>query len=134
MHCPNRDCIDFQETGQPGEYRDDVEVCPKCGSRLIHERPDLRPDAEGDLEEGVEAETPVGPLVAVAAFDYRQEADLAASMLQANGVPAIVFAGPFGNDPRTEFAQHARVMVSERDPQLARTLLEQEVREPEGQA
>ncbi len=34
MLCPNPDCPDVQETGTPGEYRQDVERCPRCGTTL----------------------------------------------------------------------------------------------------
>ncbi len=125
MYCPNRECVDFEETGEPGEYRDDVEVCPKCGARLVHERPELDERDAAPPEED-DAIAPEGPLVAVAEFNFRQDADLAASVLWASGVPAVVFAGTSGTDPRIEFGSRVRLMVSERDVEAARALLEQE--------
>jgi hypothetical protein len=133
MYCPNRECIDFEETGEPGEYRDDVEVCPKCGARLVHERLDLVREDSAALADGEGAGLPQEPLVAAAAFNYQHEANLVALMLRANGVPAVVFDGSFGVDPRPTFGSRARVMVSERDLGLARALLEQEARAPEGE-
>ncbi len=130
MWCPNRECDDFQATGEPGEYRDDVEVCPKCGVRLVHERPELRERDEATPDEDA-ALVPEGPLAAVTAFNFRQDADLAASMLRASGVPAVVFGDDCGGtDARVGFGAQTRVMVSERDLQLARELLEQEASTP----
>ncbi len=129
MYCPNRECDDFQATGEPGEYRDEIEVCPKCGARLVHERPDQRERGEATSDED-EAVAPEGPLAAVAEFNYRQDADVAASMLWASGVPAVVFAGTSGTDPRVEFGSRVRLMVSERALRVARELLEPEATAP----
>lgn len=35
MYCPNQQCPDLPSTGVPSEYRDDVSVCPSCGSELV---------------------------------------------------------------------------------------------------
>ncbi|MCP3978139.1 MAG: DUF2007 domain-containing protein [bacterium] len=45
MFCPNPECPDFKATGAAPEFRPDVIVCPKCGTGLIAERPDM-PDYE----------------------------------------------------------------------------------------
>ena len=128
MFCPNRECVDFEEIGEPGEYRDDIEVCPKCGARLVHERPELRTPEE---VAGVgDAGGPEGTLVAVAAFNYRQDADLAASMLLGAGLNAVVFGDDCGTvDPGLGFATRCRLMVPEGQANLALTLLAQETRE-----
>ena len=124
MYCPNPDCPDVQETGEPGEYRDDVRVCPKCGAELISGAPGDDRDGAGTGAEG-DAES-TGALVAVAAFNYRQDAELAASFLQANGVEAAVFGDDCGGtDPRIGFSSRARVMVPEGQAALAATLLDQ---------
>lgn len=129
MYCPNRECIDFEETGEPGEYRDDIEVCPKCGSRLVHELPDLRPPEE--VEDVADPDDPEGTLVAVAAFNYRQDADLAASMLLGAGLAAVVFGDDCGTvDPSLGFSTQCRLMVPEDQVSLALSLLEQADREP----
>jgi hypothetical protein len=39
MFCPNPECVDFVSDGRPGEYRDDVLVCPRCGTTLVHQLP-----------------------------------------------------------------------------------------------
>ena len=40
MFCPNDECPDFVNTGLRSEYRDDVMVCPYCGSTMVAERPE----------------------------------------------------------------------------------------------
>jgi len=134
MWCPNRGCDDFQATGEPGEYRDEIEVCPKCGARLVHERPRVVREDPAALEEGEDAGLPEEPLAAAASFNGAQDAMLAAAMLRANGVAAAVFDDSFGVDPRITFGSRVSVIVSERDLHAARTLLEQEAREPEDEA
>ena len=129
MYCPNRECIDFEETGEPGEYREDIEVCPKCGSRLVHDLPDLRPPEE--VGEVADVDDREGALVAVAAFNYRQDADLAASMLLGAGLTAVVFGDDCGTvDPGLGFATRCRLMVPEDQASLALSLLEQGTRKP----
>ncbi len=124
MYCPNPNCPDVQESGEPGEYRDDVRACPKCGAELVPGTPSAERDGAGTGPEG-DAE-PDGPLVAVASFNYRQDAELAASFLQANGVEAGVFGDDCGGtDPRVGFSSRARVMVPEGQARLAATLLEE---------
>ena len=130
MYCPNRECVDFEETGEPGEYRDDIEVCPKCGARLVHARPELSSVDDVGVGGGEDGDLPEEPLVAVASFNYRQDADLAVSMLRSNGVPAAVSSVGFGGDPRVDFGSRVRVIVSESDAKLAEGLLEQVSREP----
>ena len=41
MYCPNRECPDFKQTGVPGEFVEDVTVCPFCGSALVKEMPEM---------------------------------------------------------------------------------------------
>jgi hypothetical protein len=125
VFCPNRDCPDFQETGLPGEYREEIVVCPKCGAHLVPEPPVRREaEASGSVPTG-ERDAALGRLVAVASFNYHQDADLAASMLLANGVQAVVFADDCGGvDPRIGFGSRSRVMVPEGQAKLALSLLE----------
>ena len=124
MYCPNRECPDFQESGEPGEYRDGMRVCPKCGAELVAAVPeDLRRATE---ECGEGREEPSGPLVAVASFNYHQDANLAVSFLRSNGVEAVVFGYYSGStDPRIGFGSRVRVMVPESQVRLAATLLEE---------
>ena len=39
MFCTHPACPDVRRSGSSGEYRDGVEVCPKCGAALVRERP-----------------------------------------------------------------------------------------------
>jgi hypothetical protein len=55
MYCPNDKCPDFLKTGLRSEYRDDILVCPYCGTTMVHERPE---DPERD---GIISTPPVGP-------------------------------------------------------------------------
>lgn len=48
MYCPNPDCPDHVATGTPGEYRSDVEICPVCGTTLVHALPDGWPGTAED--------------------------------------------------------------------------------------
>jgi PPOX class probable F420-dependent enzyme len=51
-HCPNRQCPFLLENNLPSEFRDDVEICPDCGTPLaMGEAPpmELDPLAEGEL-------------------------------------------------------------------------------------
>jgi hypothetical protein len=47
MFCPNDDCPDLVSTGLRAEYRQDVSVCPFCGSPLVSARPE-DPVSEAD--------------------------------------------------------------------------------------
>lgn len=130
MFCPNPECLDFQETGAPGEYREGIVSCPRCGSRLVPEPP---APSGGERPAAEEQEDDPGPLVAVASFNYHQDADLVASMLLANGVEAAVFGDDCGGtDPRIGFGSRTRVMVPEGQAQLALSLLEREARDVNG--
>jgi len=40
MYCPNPDCPHARETGQPAEYREGIEECQDCGSRLAEAGPE----------------------------------------------------------------------------------------------
>lgn len=125
MFCPNRDCLDFRESGAPGEYREGIVVCPKCGAHLVPELPDMHGTEQPGAESAEEEDGPRGPLVVVASFNYRQDADLAASMLSANGVRVAVFADDCGGtDPRIGFGSRARVMVPDGQVNVALALLE----------
>ena len=46
MLCPNPECPDYLADGEPGEYRPHVEVCPVCGTPLVHALPEGWPQGE----------------------------------------------------------------------------------------
>jgi len=89
VFCPNQECPDFLDTGIHGEYVDIVWQCPVCGARLVHELPSRAAPDAGDEPELAEA----GPLVPVGTFVNRQNAELARSLLIANGITAFVSGG-----------------------------------------
>lgn len=41
MYCPNRECPDVATSGLAGEYRPGIHICPKCGTKLVDERPEF---------------------------------------------------------------------------------------------
>jgi hypothetical protein len=122
MYCPNLQCPDFLQRGIHGEYREGFTVCPECDSLLMTESP-----------EPAWGEDPIlGTLIPVAAYSYRHEADLAASMLLANGIQAVVAGDDCGSvDPALGFATRTRVIVEASQAATASALLEEA--EPAGE-
>ena len=45
MYCPNADCPERKSSNSPSEFRDEITVCPFCGSHLV---PMLEPAEEED--------------------------------------------------------------------------------------
>lgn len=133
MYCPNLECPDYVEDGRPGEYVDTVTVCPKCGATLIAEmpgrpRPRMRDAAwdaaiDGDGSLPVPPPPPAGLLVAVAAFDYPDEADALVRVLSDRGIAAYQFFDD-GRDFEEEsaVAPCTRVLVAESQAESAATL------------
>jgi hypothetical protein len=39
LYCPSRECPDVTNSGLAGEYRAGIYICPKCGTKLVDERP-----------------------------------------------------------------------------------------------
>jgi len=132
MYCPNEQCPDVLQWGIHGEYRDGITICPKCGMTLVQERP--QPEIAEGFEKPVTPQLPPvpGPLVTLAAFNYRHDADLAVSMLLANGISAVVAADDCGTlDPALGFGTRSRVLVDASQVEAASGLLEQAVVEGE---
>jgi hypothetical protein len=126
MYCADLQCPDFLQWGVHGEYRQGITVCPKCGATLVTERPE--PGRVGEAEEPVATEFPSlpGPLVTLASFNFRQDAELAVSMLLANGIQAFVAGDDCGSvDPGLGFGTRTRVMVDASQAATASALLEQ---------
>ena len=48
-HCPNPECPDLLAHGRPGEYRDEIDVCPYCGTPLQWGPPPAPAGREGAL-------------------------------------------------------------------------------------
>ncbi len=112
MYCPNPECPDYVEDGFPAEYVDTISVCPKCGTRLAAGPP---PPKLGGGVEDVAAGV-VGrkddPPAEVASFGSRQEAEVAASYLIAEGIEAAVLADDAGGEfAGVDRAEGARLLV-----------------------
>ena len=100
MYCPKDDCPDSVASGLRSEYRDDISVCPYCGSPLVAERPaDPGPTAAED-------EPRPGPWIAddeelepvIEATDP-SEVPIIRAMLEAAGIPFLTR----GEDPLIAF-------------------------------
>ncbi len=71
-------------------------------------------------------ELPEGPLVTVASFNYRQDADLVLSLLLARGTEAVSFSDDCGGvDPRLGFGTRTRVVVPESQAAAALALIDE---------
>jgi hypothetical protein len=117
MFCANPECPHVRDTKTAAEYRDGIAVCPECGARLVPDRPAVSSPASIPAARDA-------PLVVVASFNFRQDADLAVSMLVANGLQACTFADDCGGvDPGLGFATRARVLVPETQAHVALALL-----------
>jgi hypothetical protein len=78
-HCANEDCPDLERYGQPGEYLDRIDVCPRCGRNLV----------PGEAPRAV-AEDAWVDQVCLATFRHSAEAHVWRAKLLANGIPAAV--------------------------------------------
>jgi hypothetical protein len=131
VFCPNLECPDFKESGMAGEYVEGTTVCPKCGAYLVAEPPVVRPAGEDAPSFQEPLALSEGPLVTVASFNYRHEADLVLSMLLASGIEAVTFSDDCGGvDPRVGFGTRTRVVVPESQAAAALALIETTEREP----
>lgn len=78
-HCANDTCPDLRDFGLRGEYRDEVQVCPRCGATLV----DGGTPTEDDLPKWRD-------LVPVASFTHVPSAHVARASLESAGIPAEV--------------------------------------------
>jgi hypothetical protein len=46
--CPNTECPDLEEYGRPGEFRDEIDLCPQCGTTLVPYDPTKEEDPARD--------------------------------------------------------------------------------------
>jgi len=83
MFCANPQCPEFVELGVHGEYQEEITRCPVCGADLVAELP------EDEIRRAVDPEE---PLETVASYNFRQDAELAASLLNAEGIEATILA------------------------------------------
>ena len=121
MYCPNPECPDFVEDGFPGEYVENVSVCPKCGASLVAGTP---PEDLGGPQ--IAAPGADDPPAEVASFNSRQDAELAAGYLVARGIAAAVLADDAGGEyAGMGMAAGARVLVPTSRVAEALALLEE---------
>jgi Putative prokaryotic signal transducing protein len=65
-----------------------------------------------------------GNLITVRTFNYRHEAEMARTALEANGIPAIVFSDDGGRqEVSLQFVRGAQLMVNKEDEQRAKEIL-----------
>lgn len=99
MFCPNRECPDFEATGMPGEYRDELTACPVCGATLVPDDP--TEDAGRDREVVADELSGLEPVVET---ETSAETDIVRSILDGAGIPFAVQ----GHDERAAYrAGHA---------------------------
>ena len=125
MFCPNPECLDFVEGGVHGEYVETVTTCPVCGARLVATPPGEHEANLPAQDYPAAAEPACGALVAVASFRSRQDADLAISLLDANGITVFESADDVGGAyPAVGFNGGTRLLVPEPQVAAAIALLE----------
>lgn len=78
-HCINDSCPDLLRYGSRGEFRQDVEICPKCGHLL----------AEGPAPTRI-TETTWIDHVCVATFSHPTAAHVARAKLEFAGIPSTI--------------------------------------------
>lgn len=83
MYCPNDECPDVITTGRRSEYREDVKVCPFCGTPLEAGAPDDAPRGEDDGAGAIGADD----MVEVLATADLTEVAVVRSVLDAAGIP-----------------------------------------------
>lgn len=124
MRCPNPECPDTEWMGSAPSYVDGVTICPRCGTPLEPE------PADATLpERDLAAAAPVE----VAEFLFRQDAELAASLLEADGIDSVVLADDAGNVNAGVGAGRVRLLVAAEDGPRASELLAAEASETEGE-
>jgi hypothetical protein len=86
MICPNAECPDRIISGIPGEYRDGIEKCPKCGSDLVPDELLQALPSEPDTA----LEQPSRPLPVKLAQIITAGAALSALVVIARGFPDFI--------------------------------------------
>ncbi len=129
MYCPNRECPDFKQTGVPGEFVEEITVCPFCGSALVKEMPEMNPSGVRDETEGDKGDfdTPYDSsekLVVIASYSFRHDAELAITYLTNNGIDVVESPDDCGGThPVVGFATGIRLLAPESQARRAITLL-----------
>ena len=129
MYCPNRECPDFKQTGVPGEFVEDVTVCPFCGSALVKEMPEMNPfqvrgETERDKGDFDSPDDSRETLVVIASFSFRHDAELVITYLANNGIDVVESPDDCGGThPIVGFAAGIRLLAPESQAQRAIALL-----------
>ncbi|MBZ5537560.1 MAG: hypothetical protein LAO31_16510 [Acidobacteriia bacterium] len=141
MFCPNPECPDLEGSKTPSEYVDGITKCPICGTWLVDQMPKIQspadqPDSEMDNTD-IESSNELTDnelteeLVVVASFNYRQDADLAMTFLNANGIEVFESGDDLGGwNPGLGFASRTRLLVHKSNAEKAIALLD-DVKNPE---
>jgi len=79
-YCPNIDCPFRKEFNKASEFRDEVEICPDCGSRLI----------SGEAPQPQSESLKTEELVVIAKYMYPHQAHLARITLEARDIRAFI--------------------------------------------
>jgi uncharacterized Zn finger protein (UPF0148 family) len=129
MYCPSCECPDFKQTGVPGEFVEDVTVCPFCGSALVEEMPEMNPsrargETERDKGDFDSPEDSSEKLVVIASFSFRHNAELVITYLANNGIDVIESPDDCGGtNPIVGFAAGIRLLAPESQAKRAIALL-----------
>lgn len=131
MFCPNPDCPDLEGSDTPSEYVDGITKCPFCGAWLVDQMPKNQPSGDradpGEDTTDVESSSLLTEeLVVVASFNYRQDADLAKTFLNANGIEVFESADDLGGwNPGLGFGTRTRLLVHRSNAEKAIALLDE---------
>ncbi|NOZ95239.1 MAG: DUF2007 domain-containing protein [Acidobacteria bacterium] len=130
LYCPNPECPDRRENGEPGEYREGTTVCPYCGTPLVRgepapqDDPALRESAgkhEGDGAHEVMVFLASDPTEAAMITGLLEEHDIPCFQRVAglHGEPAL-FSARWAPVP----GQRYEIVVAQASEREARRLLE----------
>ena len=86
MYCPNPQCSDVERSGTPGEYRDEITVCPVCGSYLTARLPEWAMEQEGAAADQPRDSYEFERFVPVLSIRNRGLLPLVHSLLSSNGI------------------------------------------------
>jgi hypothetical protein len=90
--CPNPECPDLEEYGRPGEFRDEIDLCPQCGTSLVPYEAPKEGITEADpgddfLDDTIDAAGIDESLVLGGSVNNATHATIAKSLLEDAGIP-----------------------------------------------
>ena len=133
--CPNSECSFYLAHGYAAEFEDRIEECIDCGTALVDEQPvfDEEPTDEAYDDEPVEEldgeldddeSDPDSEMVILRAQLLPAEAHILRGRLEAEGIPAFVADEHMSSFYLPNSLGGARLLVRERDWELADEILE----------